>query len=498
MLLDARTLKAGAVLSADVCIAGTGPAGMTLATQLIDSGLDVIVLESGGLEFDADNQALNDGATTGIKTLKPVDWRVRVFGGTSAHWEGFCRPLGPEEFARRDWIPGSGWPIDYDTLEPFYVRAQDTLQVGALDYDAKHMSERIGIPLLSDDDRIVEHRFYRLSPPTRFGMRFRDAIKNAENLTTYLNATLIDIVLDDKHGSVERFDCSTLDGKRFSVEAGRFVIALGGLENPRILLASNKQIEGGVGNSSGKVGRTFIEHPHYYRSAAVVWPSGTDLRWFQARTVTLDDEDGARLGVLGTIGLRPEVRAAEGLLNMSLGLAVVKVDDPAQDTGAISPVNASALLGQRGADGAMVRVTCRTEQSPFEESTVTLTDDRDALGVRKLNLHWAVRDDDKRALRRALEIVGSELGRLGLGRLWTPRKGDSFDWNTQPGGHHMGTTRMGDDAKNSVLDANLRCHDVKNLYVAGSSVFVTVGDANPTLTIVALAHRLADHLRGMS
>src|SRR4051812_37579817 len=145
MLLDAVTLRSGAVLSADVCIAGTGPAGMTLAAQLIDSGLDVIVLESGGLEFDGDNQALNAGATTGIKSLNPRDWRVRVFGGTSAHWEGLCRPLGPEEFTRRDWIAGSGWPIDYDTLEPYYVRAQQTLQVGALDYDAKRMSARIDI-----------------------------------------------------------------------------------------------------------------------------------------------------------------------------------------------------------------------------------------------------------------------------------------------------------------------------------------------------------------
>jgi choline dehydrogenase-like flavoprotein len=496
MLLDARDLKTGAVLSADVCIAGSGPAGMTLATQLIDSGLDVILLESGGLDFDGDNQALNDGATTGIKTLNPIDWRVRVFGGTSAHWEGFCRPLGPEEFTSRDWIPGSGWPIDYDTLKPYYVRAQDTLQVGALDYDAKRMSERIGIPLLSDDDRVLEHRFYRLSPPTRFGTLFLDAVTKAENLTAYLHATLIDVVLDKKLGSVERFDCSTLDGKRFSVEAGRFVVALGGLENPRVLLASDKQLDGGVGNSSGKVGRAFIEHPHYYKSAAVVWPHGTDLRWFQARTVTLDDEDGARLGVLGTVGLRPEVRAAEGLLNMSLGFSFGKITE--ESTGAISPVNASALLGQLGKDGELVRITCRTEQSPYEESTVTLSDERDALGVRKLNLHWAVRDDDKRALRRALEIVGSELGRLGLGRMWTPRKGDRFDWNTQPGGHHMGTTRMGKDPKTSVLDPNLRCHDVKNLYVAGSSVFVTCGDANPTLTIVALAHRLADHLRGMS
>jgi choline dehydrogenase-like flavoprotein len=496
MLLDAHDLKPGAVLSADVCIAGSGPAGLTLALQLIDSGLEVVVLESGGLEFDPDIQALYHGKSTGINTLKPIDWRVRVFGGTSAHWEGFCRPLGREEFTRRDWVAGSGWPIDYDTLEPYYARAQETLEVGALDYDPKHLSERIDVPLLSDDASVIEHRFYRISPPTRFGMKYRAAIDAAENVRAYLHASLIDIALDQKLGSVGRFDCSTLEGKRFSVEAGRFVLALGGLENARILLASDRQLEGGVANASGKVGRTFMEHPHYYKSAATVCPKDTDLRWFDPRTVTLEDEDSVTLGVLGTIGLTPEVRASEGLLNMTLAFVASQIDD--EDTGPTSPLQASSLLGQPGSDGACVRITCRTEQTPYEESRVTLDSERDALGVRKLVLNWAVREDDRRALRRALEIAGAELGRLGLGRLWTPHKDGLFDWDTQPGGHHMGTTRMGTDAKTSVVDPQLRCHDVKNLYVAGSSVFVTVGDANPTLTIVALAHRLADHLRGLS
>jgi choline dehydrogenase-like flavoprotein len=496
MLLDASDLKTGAVLSVDVCIAGTGPAGLTIANELIDSGLDVVVLESGGFEFDADIQALNSATMTGIKTWKPIDWRMRMFGGTSAHWEGFCRPLGPEEFTQRDWIAGSGWPIDYETLWPYYIRAHDTLDIGALDYDAKHLSERIGVPLLSTDDSVIEHRFYRLSPPTRFGRKYRDAIESADNVTGYLHATLIDIVLDPKLGSVARFDCSTLDGKRFSVEADRFVLALGGLENPRMLLASARQLEGGVGNSSGQVGRAFMEHPHYLDSAAIVWSKGTDLSWFEPRTVTLDDEDSAQLGVLGTVGVRPEVRAAEGLLNVSLGFAASQIGK--QHTGTTSPMQCAALLGEHGEHAGCVRITCRSEQSPFDDSHITLDAERDALGVPKLVLNWAVREDDRRALRRALEIVGSELGRLGLGRLWTPHKDGVFHWNTQPGGHHMGATRMGNDPNTSVVDVNLRCHDVKNLYVAGSSVFVTAGDANPTLTIVALAHRLADHLRGLS
>jgi len=220
MLLDARELREGAVVSADVCIAGSGPAGITLATELVDSGLDVVLLESGGFSFDDDAQALNDGAMTGIQTWTPREMRVRAFGGTSGHWQGFCRPLGREDFERRDWVEGSGWPIDYDTLEPFYIRAQATCQVGAFDYDARRMSERIDVPLLTDDESVLEHNFYRISPPTRFGTHFRSAIEDAGNVRAYVYATLLDIRLSRDLASVERFDCSTLDGKRFSVEAG--------------------------------------------------------------------------------------------------------------------------------------------------------------------------------------------------------------------------------------------------------------------------------------
>jgi choline dehydrogenase-like flavoprotein len=79
--------------------------------------------------------------------------------------------------------------------------------------------------------------------------------------------------------------------------------------------------------------------------------------------------------------------------------------------------------------------------------------------------------------------------------MWIPGDASRFAWNVSPGGHHMGTTRMGADPKTSVVDKDCRTHQVTNLYIAGSSVFPTAGDSNPTLTIVALAHRLADTLK---
>jgi choline dehydrogenase-like flavoprotein len=495
-LLDARKLRHGETLRADVCIVGSGPAGITLALELADSGLEVLLLESGGLSVASDVQDLNAGRQLGINTWSLHDWRLRVFGGTSGHWTGLCRPLSPEDFTVREWVPGSGWPIDFDTLRPYYERAHATCELGEFDYDAKRMSERLGLPLLTDDDSVLEHRFYRLSPPTRFGTRYREPLEHAGALRIYLNGTLAEIVLQDDLNSVARLRCGTLQSGAFSVEAERYVLALGGLENPRLLLASSAQLEDGVANSSGLVGRYFMEHPHYLRSATIAWQSSIEHDFFRSRYGLLCELEGsASIGLLGALGLRSEVRASEGLLNLTLGLLVG--DTLAlTDTGSIGAGTTAALLGYARNSAPVARVSCRCEQAPQQESRLTLSKQLDALGVPRIELDWRVSERDERSIYRALQLVGNELGRLGLGRLWTPHADGAIDWKISPAGHHMGTTRMGDDAASSVVDANLRCHDHDNLYIAGASVFVTGGDANPTLTLVALAHRLADHLRG--
>ena len=495
-LFDALDVSDRSTLRADLCIVGGGPAGITLAMALADSGLEVIVLESGGLRVGSTTQALNSGRQIGIDTWKLEDWRLRALGGTSGHWSGFCRPLGPEDFTARNWVSGSGWPIDFDTLRPYYERAHVTCEVGDFDYDAKRMSEKLELPLLTDDDSVIEHRFYRLSPPTRFGTRYKDALEQADGLRVYLNGTLVELELERDLNRVARLRCATLEGGGFSIEAERYVLALGGLENPRLLLSSSSQLAAGIANTSGLVGRRFMEHPHYLRSATIAWQGSPDLDFFRSRYGLLTELEGSdKIGLLGAIGLRPEVRASEGLHNLTMGL-IVNDTPKTTDTQDVSVADASALLGRASDAVHVARVSCRCEQAPNPDSRLRLSQERDALGVPRIELDWRVSEHDERSVYRALSLLGCELGRLGLGRIWIPSEHGAIDWKISPGGHHMGTTRMGDDPERSVVDANLRCHDHENLYIAGASVFVTGGDANPTLTLVALAHRLADHLRG--
>ena len=490
MLIDANTLENGGELVADICIVGAGAAGITLALALRDSGLDVVLL-AGGLENKTDAyQELYRGKMTGIDTWELDRFRVRAFGGSTHHWAGWCRPLSPEDFEERAWMPGSGWPLTFDELVPYYQRAQETVQIGGFSYDAGAVAEGLGLPVLPFDEGVVETRFYQFSPPTRFGAVFRQEVAAAANVRAYLDAHLTEIVLDDGRARVSHLIGRTLGGVRFTVAADRYVMALGGLENPRMLLASSGQLDEGVGNSSGLVGRTFMEHPHYYSAPAIPLDSGLDLGFYRDK---LDVEIGGRpTRMRAGLALSSAIRAAEELPSFTCTLE--PADPAGASTGPVAPGIVDGLV-TRG-DTRFYRLSARTEQTPDPRSALSLGDDVDELGLPRIRLHWSVREQDDRALRRSFEIMAAELGRAGLGRLWIPTADGKFEWTKQPGGHHMGTTRMDRDPRKGVVDADGRSHDHDNLYVTGSSVFPTGGDANPTLTVVALAHRLADHLEG--
>lgn len=496
MIEDARrVLGDGQALQADICVVGGGVAGLTMADRLRGTGQSVCVLESGGLEHTSAIQSLYQGNMTGISTWTLDGSRLRQFGGTSGHWNGWCFPLEREDFQAREWIPHSGWPIGFDDLEPYYPRAQARLSLGGFDYDAQRLAPRAGRPVIETPaGRLATGIIQFSDPPTRFGETYREPLDAAGNIRVILHANATNIVLGSGHDRVSRIECKTLEGVSFAVEASRYVLALGGIENARLLLASDEQRPEGVANSSGTVGRFFMEHPTFNLSAAWRVSREADLGFYLDHTVNIPvDGTPKQVPVLGYLSLSAETRAREGLPD--LGVAVTERSLEGADTGKLDPGVVGALLRQGAGGDRLVRLTPRIEQTPTAESNVTLGSGRDALGMRRVKLNWAIRRADRRKLLRALEIIGSELASAGLGRVWIPHEGERFSWQVHASpGHHMGTTRMGSDRRDAVVDSNCRTFDVSNLYVAGSSVFRTSGKANPTLTIVALAERLADHL----
>ncbi len=513
MLLDARDLGSDVVLSADVCIIGAGAAGITLAMQLDGTGLGVLLLESGDFDLDKATQALYKGKVIGL----PIDPnirnagldlpRLRYFGGTTNHWSGYCRPFTALDFEKRDYVPRSGWPFARDVLDPFYARAQDVIGLGPYEYSTRYWQDAglLEQPFLEGDS--LQHQVVQIAPRPKLGDVYRDTIVASEDVRLCIHANVTRIALSDDGAHVSNLDVATLSGVSFGVQARVYVLATGGLEVPRLLLASNDGRPAGIGNENDLVGRHFMEHVNIAAGVAVLALDSAALAPYTPKDgkVVVGDEERdvtvqAVLLLAETVQRASALRSCEVTLEFPLGIG-------SQALAQLFPrvQHGIALMRAGGLEPGIapaIRVLC--EQEPNPESRVTLTRAKDRLGMPRLQLDWRLTRDDRTSLLRTVQFIGAELARRKLGRVrldiggftdLTPEPNTALDYTVNTGSHHMGTARMHASPRSGVVDTNCRLHSVQNLYVAGSAVFPTSGANTPTLTIVALALRLADHLR---
>lgn len=483
MIGTADDVERGSVLEVDLCICGAGAAGITVARELAGKGLRIALLESGDLLPDEATSELSRGTSSGT----PYDLyatRLRYLGGTTGHWGGFCRPLDPSDFEPRDWIANSGWPIDRATLDPYYARSAALLGIeGSFDIDARRRDPGAVVPMPIHDADFTTTLFIQAA--VRFGDTFRADLERGDDLQVLLGANVIDLIRADPGsatGPLDRVSVATLAGNRFEVRARAFVLALGGIENARVLLAADNGR--GVGNDHDLVGRYFMDHIEN-TVATVVLTGPADPALTGGRF------DLARAAFAPTRALLERERLA----NIAWILQPYPfTPDPAADLDGLDPDDvAAALRAVRGGGSIPYSVQVRAEPEPDRTSRVTLGRDRDALGMPRADVHWTVTEADRERIIRATDLFVRHVGLVGFGfgRL------DVEALAPQPivwAAHHMGTTRMATDARNGVVDTDLAVHGVANLYAAGSSVFPAVGYANPTFTILALAFRLADHL----
>ena len=543
------------MLETDVCIIGAGPAGIALARECIGQDFRVCLLESGGFEPDEALHALAKGENAGLPYDRLDDARYRGFGGASRAWsldigEGQdgarLRALDPIDFEKRDWVPHSGWPFDRAHLQPFYERAHGFFQVGPVDYEAAHWEDartRPRLPLRGDRVTSTVFQFGRAEP---LAEQYRNEIHRADNITTCIYATVTELEANAGGTAVERARVACLPGStfvlmgsesgfqrvrveplaanRFCVAARLFVLASGGTENARLLLLSRRAHTAGLGNQHDLVGRFFMEHPHIWSGRFV------PARPLPPETTALYRVHSVRgVPVMAKLVLSEEVRRRERLLGYAV--SIHPLGGPALPDGAHSLLRLRRALHERSrprrlgrhlrnvmsdaddiaalawqkarrraraghlAGDAVFRLDHMAEQAPSPSSRVTLSAQTDALGLPRVRLEWRLRPDDMRSMVRAQEIVDEELRRAGLGRLQIELDAETPPPGLKGGWHHMGTTRMHVDPKQGVVDEHCRVHGVGNLYVAGSSVFPTGGYANPTLTLCALAIRLADRVK---
>jgi len=527
MTATQREVDRSPVPDADVCVVGAGPAGALIADKL--AGERAVVVLDAGPRFDPDDRLARQERAIRPAYDRPDVWdvggerdahaasgewfyplnhaRVKGVGGSTLHWQGMVMRLHEADFnSGSERGVGSDWPIDYADLRPYYAAAERELGVAGADdnpfappreepypmpafppsYSDSLLAEAcesLGIAMHSVpnarnsepySDRGECVGYGTCQPVCPSGAKY-DAtvhVKRAENQ----GATVIDRArverLDHGPDAVDAAVYTTPDGSRHRQSADAFVLACGGVETPRLLLLSDsEQYPDGLGNSSGLVGRYFMDHLFAGVGGVLDEPTRQNhVGFLTSESHQFYDQAGEAVGPF-----KLEFFNYAGPSPVELALTGDEWGDD--------------LLDQlRDSYGGHVAVGGLVEQLPREDSYVGLDPERtDDRGNPVPDVHWNVGDRALRTIERANEIQRSILEELGADITWTVGPGD-----TGPAYHHMGTTRMGTDPESSVVDLDCRLHDVANCWIASSSVYPTGGAVNPTLTIAALALRVGD------
>ncbi|QWD32228.1 GMC family oxidoreductase [Polynucleobacter paneuropaeus] len=518
MLLKDIQWKNKDVFETDIAIVGGGAAGISLALSLSKSGISVVLLEGGLDEYSDNSQDIYRGSYDQRNLPYGLAGsRLRFFGGSTNCWAGGCGELDAEDFYQRSWVPNSGWPITKKELSYFYSQAADFLGIN-LDLLSRPQQDARIPSLAGFDLRILE-----FTNKIRFTSEFKDSIAKSEDLLILLGANLTRIERSDNGQNISALEIQSFNGAKSKVKAKAYVLACGGLENPRILLNSQDTHFSALGNSNDLVGRFFSDHP-IAPCAGVIGPEGPLRTMRQDATKFFENLPGQKNATIPfyrlPFSLQKEYETLNGTVQFytqeqELGvgeLAAWKLKNYFSDREnnkitsqdildvASHPYDIyKAWKERRAKSDSRIAMRFQIEQAPNYSNRVSLSDQRDSFGLRRINLSWNFGIIERRTVDILMAYAAKclqtkEIGTLKLDlQLYEKRK--DLPRDLRGGQHHCGTTRMGESPQKGVVDKNLKVFGTNNLYVCGSSVFPTNGWVNPTFTILALSLRLAEHLR---
>ncbi|WP_433975805.1 FAD-dependent oxidoreductase [Tunturiibacter lichenicola] len=520
MIVDIREYEQGTRLETDICIIGSGAAGITIAREFVGSAHRVLVLEAGGKLFEKSSQDPYQSAVVGLKHGGIHEGRVRVLGGATTLWAGQALRLFDIDFAKRSWVPYSGWPIDRATLDPFYARAEQVMQIPHAMNEQSSWPPFLSTPPAYDVDNIVTYYSQFTSVPN-FSQKYREILASASNITLVMHANVTSLAANDRATRLDEVQARGLTGHPVSVRAKHFIVCCGGIESARLLLLSNALEKTGIGNRHDVVGRFFQDHPgvaipikpldsaRFHSLYDSIRHSG--IKYSVKLAASADFQKRNQILHVGSevyypIGDDDPLKAARDVLKgarqrqagpfvRALARVMARPDVVA---GAAfrryvrrQPASVGSTLPHLGVGG---------EQQPNPSSRITLGEEVDVLGLPRTRLDWRLTPEDSQSILSFVRDLASEWKRLRIAEV-DPDAVQILGRNEgQHGGyvdanHHMGTTRMGTDPTTSVVDARCRVHGYTNLYIGSSSVFPTGGFSNPTLTVLALCLRIADDIK---
>ncbi len=533
MFIDTRQISDGKALIVTVCIIGGGVAGLTIARELEQAGVDTCVLESGGFEADDANRDLYRGMSTGIDYQFADGCRARFLGGSSNCWGGWSRPLDAWDFEQRDWIPHSGWPFGLNEMAPYYERTHELLKLGPINFEPHYWEQAIArkdvrrLPLGDGDVRDTISQF---SPPVRFGKHYRQELKLARHVRVFLYANVTELVPDPLGMRIKQVRVQTLNGKGMTVAARLFVLASGGIENARLLLASNRVFSQGIGNQHDLVGRYFMDHPRMVVGQVEFKPQWSRNKLYDIKYNYMNKAVSSQgQHIAAQLALTPQAMQRERVLNARVCFCSEFPGEGTEGAKALFRVK-QALLKKDQPGHTLIGDALTITRDPFNtflygftrlfhprflirnvgfqliieplpdpDSRVSLsTTQRDALGMPRVEVFWKLDPLVRRTADRTLALISQTLKQKDIAQVSALPTIEESGWpgTFEPEGtwHHMGTTRMHDDERKGVVNRDCKVHGYTNFYIAGSSVFPTAGANFPTITIAALALRLATHM----
>ena len=540
---------------------GGGPVGIAITLEIANNGFDVVLVESGYEKLDSNAQQLAEAAEWNTARHTPMSMSVRrQFGGTSTIWGGRCVPYDHVDFERRDYISNATWPVTYDELLPYYQRACRWLQCGRAAFDTTQMTHLPPsvVPGLREGAG-SSATFERWALSTDFAREYGDEVKRSRRVRVVTGLTCTEVISGPGGTRVEKLDCRTLEGKRVSIQARGYVLACGGLDTTRLLLASRGSHGRSLGDHSGHLGSWYMGHVDgvianirfctpprstvfgyerdidgtYVRRRISIASEVQRTRELPNTIAFLANPDLAdhrhRNGVLSLayLALRSPLgelvtpaaqhlsvadggvpgRTADSATQASVRAHLMNVarDCPSVARFAVRSGTRRFLAGGRRGPGffsAYSGENCyplqyHGEQIPNRQSRVSLAGDRDSVGMPRLNIDLRFSQADVDGILRCHEVWDEYLRRNGRGRLeYVSPDPRSVVWSRMGGGaHQLGTTRMASKAEDGVVNEHLAVHEVANLFVASSSVLLTSSQANPTFMVIVLALRLADRLK---